>query len=84
MNTTAFPRVPVETADVTDSLNAQGVPPAIPFDTLVRAAEQVGKTLPTGRNARTRALCAQITPTLDSQDARDFLKALAFMGTLGM
>lgn len=63
------------------------VPPPVPFDALVEAAERQRRAdkrdARDARDARTRELCAQITPTLDSQDARDFLNALAFMGTLG-
>ena len=65
------------------------IPPPVPFDALVEAAERQRRTEKRderderdARDARTRELCARIMPTLDSQDARDFLNALAFMGTL--
>ena len=92
--TTAFPKIPA--TDVT--WNPRGghtarekAPPALPFDVLVRAAEHRAQDAEVGeveqetraRDARTRARCAALAPTLDDEDARQFLQALVFLGTLG-
>jgi hypothetical protein len=92
--TTAFPKIPP--ADV--AWNPRGghtarekAPPALPFDVLVRAAEHRAQDAEVGeaeretraRDARTRARCAALAPTLDDEDARQFLQALVFLGTLG-
>ena len=86
--TPAFPRIPLfggEAAEAPDdtSVNLAESPPVVPFDTLVLSAEKMkSETTETyKRNATSIAKYDAVVASIDSEDAREFLAALVFLGT---
>jgi len=88
---TAFPRIPLfgggAVADDEPSPAAlppvAEAPPVVPFDTLVLSAEIMMRddTASHERNATSIAKYDEIVASVDSEDAREFLAALVFLGT---
>lgn len=84
--TTAFPRIPLfggETPVEHDKPSIAEAPPVVPFDTLVLSAEKMmpHQTETHKRNATSIAKYDQIVASVKSEDAREFLAALVFLGT---
>ena len=85
---TAFPRIPFIGGDsisdsVSDSVSeSTNKPPVVPFDALVQAASAVPRHTETHRrNAVSIARYEDVAVRLESDDAREFLAALVFLGT---
>lgn len=90
----AFPRIPLfggeiptkeDEANVIKKALVAQAPPVVPFDTLVLSAEKVAleHTETHERNALSIAKYNKVVASVDSEDAREFLAALVFLGTRG-
>lgn len=89
----AFPRIPLfgsppnasdATTDAPSARESGGAPPVVPFDTLVLSAEKMMSEHHTEtykRNATSISKYEQVVSSIDSEDAREFLAALVFLGT---
>lgn len=90
--TPAFPRIPLfggeapekpDDTSVSDKASVAEAPPVVPFDTLVLSAEKMKSefTETYKRNATSIAKYDGVVASIDSEDAREFLAALVFLGT---
>ena len=88
----AFPRIPLfggetsaqhDESSVSDKASVAEAPPVVPFDTLVLSAEKMkSESAETyKRNATSIAKYDTVVASIDSEDAREFLAALVFLGT---
>jgi len=92
-SSTAFPRIPLfggkeppATAALSDddpgTTPDLEKPPAVPFDSLVLAADAAPDHAETNRrNAASVTLYEDVVASVDCEDAREFLAALVFLGT---
>ena len=78
---TAFPRIPLFSGEPAAEKPAADTPPVVPFDALVQAATAAPCHEETRRNAVSVARYEDVAARLGSDDAREFLAALVFLGT---
>lgn len=88
----AFPRIPLfggealakhDETSVSEKASVAEAPPVVPFDTLVLSAEKLKSeaTETYKRNATSIAKFDTVVASVESEDAREFLAALVFLGT---
>lgn len=78
---TAFPSIPLLNSGSSQPAPAKSsTPPVVPFDSLVLAAEHAAETTH-ARNAASVAAYDEIASSLQTEEAREFLAALVFLGT---
>lgn len=89
---TAFPRIPLFSGEPAAEKMVGGTPaaeksttdkpPVVPFDALVQAASAAPRHMETHRrNAASVARYEDVVTCLKSDDSREFLAALVFLGT---
>lgn len=86
---TAFPRIPTFGGAEEETQKPPSKPPAIPFDSLLLASEVSGSDIELSaetnaakhRHNQTVKNYADVVQTIKTEDAKEFLTALAFLAT---
>lgn len=88
-NGAAFPRIPSFSQPQPEKKKSTTSPPAIPFDTLIVASDVCKSTtmksfLSVDKCQKCQSIIqhyAEVLPTIETDDAKTFLTALAFLAT---